>query len=562
MRALTRGVGWLLPVLVLAACADTEVGDSTTTSDAPTPDLVATTVEPPPTTATLDVNACPTEFCVTYRIRPEAFWSDETPVTSVDFVYTFETFRGPTIDDGVSVGYDSIQSLQVIDEKTVRVVFSQAYGPWRTLFDRLLPAHVDDPRDFGVTSGFFTLAEHNDLGFVLTRSPNHWSSVDPLSGEALGDVEVLRFVPMATAEDQIEGLIAGDIDLSNPRPTAALLESVLASGSVAHELAAGPFWDHIDFNHSDPLLAQRWVREVFALSVDRETILDRTIRLMDKDAQTRDSAIWPTNSSQYIDHYDYPFDPSRAEQIMIDRFCVKNSDGVYECQGRTMRFVWATTSGDDFRRIQAELIRDSLATIGVELFLDFRNPSDLFSSDVFFGDNRVWQIMNCSWKSMADPSASDSTFFCSGDAPNGFGKFNVNRYCNLEVEGLVRDAGVAVDAQSRTSLYQEADTLYLADLAIIPLFQKLAFLAWREELSGPQVNISSSADTWNVAAWSGKNAVTFGILNLPILDPTALPTDEGDLVLSAMMLGAYGVTPSMEFVPVLIESAEISAREN
>ena len=227
-----------------------------------------------------------------------------------------------------------------------------------------------------------------------------------------------------------------------------------------------------------------------------------------------------------------------------------------------MTFVWATTSGDEFRLIQGELARDSLATIGVELTLDFRNPSDLFSSDFFFGDFGVWQIMNFSWKSTADPSTGDSTFFCSGDAPNGFGAFNVNRYCNLEVEQLVRNAAIAVDAASRRILYDDADALYLANLAIIPLYQKRALLAWRSELSGLRINISRFADTWNVAAWAGKHEVTFGILDLPDLDPTAVPTDESDLELSAMMLGAYGITPTLEFVPVLIESAEISAREN
>ena len=111
-------------------------------------------------------------------------------------------------------------------------------------------------------------------------------------------------------------------------------------------------------------------------------------------------------------------------------------------------------------------------------------------------------------------------------------------------------------------LYDDADALYLADLAIIPLYQKRALLAWRSELSGPRINISRFADTWNVAAWEGKDEVTFGILDLPDLDPTAAPTDESDLVLSAMMLGAYGLTPTLDFVPVLIESAEISSREN
>ena len=281
-------VGCLVMALALAACTNDDLGLSTTTSSAHSIEVVSTTSEP---TTTIDVNTCPTEFCVTYHIRPEAFWSDGTPVTSVDFVHTHETFRGPTVDEGVSVGYDSIQAAHILDEKTVRFVFSQAYGPWRTLFDRLLPAHVDGPADLSVTSGSFTLSESNDAGVLLIRTANHWSSVDSISGAPLGDVEMLQFVPIGLPEDQIEGLIAGDVDIANPRPTTSLLASIAASKDVLHEMAAGPFWDHIDFNHSDPLLSQSWVREVIALAIDRESILDQTIRQMDQVAQARDSAI-------------------------------------------------------------------------------------------------------------------------------------------------------------------------------------------------------------------------------------------------------------------------------
>ncbi|OQO93162.1 peptide ABC transporter substrate-binding protein [Saccharomonospora piscinae] len=81
-------------------------------------------------------------FTVTYRIRPEASWSDGAPIAVEDFSYLAEAMR---TEPGVAnpAGYRLISSIEPGEGgKLVEVTFSEPYPGWRTLFTDLLPAHL------------------------------------------------------------------------------------------------------------------------------------------------------------------------------------------------------------------------------------------------------------------------------------------------------------------------------------------------------------------------------------------------------------------------------------
>jgi ABC-type transport system substrate-binding protein len=81
-------------------------------------------------------------FTVTYRIRPEAQWTDNAPIAADDFWYLWRQMVGsPGVVD--PAGYDLITGVQSIDGgKQAVVTFSQPYPAWRELFTGILPAHI------------------------------------------------------------------------------------------------------------------------------------------------------------------------------------------------------------------------------------------------------------------------------------------------------------------------------------------------------------------------------------------------------------------------------------
>jgi peptide/nickel transport system substrate-binding protein len=86
---------------------------------------------------------------IVYTIRPEAVWSDGTPITADDFVFQWKTMNGkdcPECTPAQKAGFDQIQSITGSDGgKTATLVFSTPYADWKNLFASgtpLYPAHI------------------------------------------------------------------------------------------------------------------------------------------------------------------------------------------------------------------------------------------------------------------------------------------------------------------------------------------------------------------------------------------------------------------------------------
>jgi ABC-type transport system substrate-binding protein len=125
-------------------------------------------------------------FTVTYKIRPEAQWTDNAPIAADDFWYLWrQMVSQPGVVD--PAGYDQITGVQSIDGgKQAVVTFAQPYPGWRELFSNILPAHIvkDVPGGFPagllralpVTGGQFrveTIDPQRDE-VLLARNDRYW----------------------------------------------------------------------------------------------------------------------------------------------------------------------------------------------------------------------------------------------------------------------------------------------------------------------------------------------------------------------------------------------------
>src|SRR5437588_5818805 len=86
---------------------------------------------------------------VTYKINPQAKWSDGTPITSHDFKYTWDQIvHGNDIAD--TTGYANIDSVDDSNPAQAVATFSAPYGDWKSLFGPaygVLPAHLLEGKD-------------------------------------------------------------------------------------------------------------------------------------------------------------------------------------------------------------------------------------------------------------------------------------------------------------------------------------------------------------------------------------------------------------------------------
>lgn len=125
-------------------------------------------------------------FTVTYKIKPEAQWTDNAPIGADDYWYLWRQMVGaPGVVD--PAGYDLITGVQSVEGgKTAVVTFSQPYPAWRELFNDILPAHIvkDVPGGFAaglvralpVTGGQFRVESIDPQRdeILLSRNDRYW----------------------------------------------------------------------------------------------------------------------------------------------------------------------------------------------------------------------------------------------------------------------------------------------------------------------------------------------------------------------------------------------------
>jgi peptide/nickel transport system substrate-binding protein len=564
VRALrtTQAIRWASALVVLTLVAVACDGDTatTTTGGATTEATSAPTTEAVTTTA---ADECPDVFCVRYHIRPEAAWADGVPVTSDDFVFTYETVADLELEISNRRGYNQITGYEVIDDKTVVFAFGAIYAPWQTLFSIVLPEHTLRDGQFNsiwdeaitMGSGPFAFSEWApDEKIVLQRNLNYW-------GDASGDVQTVELVFLEEPEAQVDALAREEIDMIYPQPQVSLVAEVDGIDGVEWEGGLDSTWEHIDFNQDDTRLQNLWIRQAIAQGIDRDAIVEALVRPFAPDAEPLGNSVWMNGSANYEDHFNerFPYDPAGAEKLLVDNGCIKGEDGIYECGGQRMSFTWTATAGNDARSLQFEMAQADLQEIGIELSAKFAPASEVFADANIFGDAGAWQIMNFAWIGSLDPAGQNTLYYCEGEASNGFGELNNLRYCDEEVDALIRSTDGMVDPIERAATYNQADELWLAGIPMIPLYQKPTLFAWNSVIVGPQSSATHVGPFWNIGDWTGKETVIYGADEQPLSLNTFEPDGNrfaAGLVSSAVLEGAFSITPDSRYEPRLVSSAE------
>ena len=125
-------------------------------------------------------------FTVTYKIRPEAQWTDNAPIGADDFWYLWRQMASqPGVVD--PAGYQLITGVQSFEGgKQAVVTFAQPYPAWRELFSNILPAHIvkDVPGGFAaglaralpVTGGQFRVENIDPQRdeILIARNDRYW----------------------------------------------------------------------------------------------------------------------------------------------------------------------------------------------------------------------------------------------------------------------------------------------------------------------------------------------------------------------------------------------------
>ena len=121
-------------------------------------------------------------FTVTYRIDPDARWSDGTPITNSDVWFTWRAILD-TQGSLQTIGYDLVTGVDTEDPHAAVITFGKPYVPWPYMFHNPVPAHAFDGNTdisgywndaIPISGGPWLQESWSQEQQILVPNPNYW----------------------------------------------------------------------------------------------------------------------------------------------------------------------------------------------------------------------------------------------------------------------------------------------------------------------------------------------------------------------------------------------------
>ncbi len=445
-------------------------------------------------------------YTLTYRIRPEARWSDGTPVTARDFVFTHAAILRHIHDGPLNTLHAAVRSVRAVGPKTVRVTLLSRVGEWRRLFGGIFPAHalegenlaevwrdrIDNPRTGRpIGSGPF-LVERWDRGrqLVLVRNPRYWGA-----HRSYVDRLVLRFgvqgnLPALLRSGQVH--VAYNFSASFVRELHRDADLELVSG-------ASTAWERLDFRigpGGNPLLRKKLVRRAIAYGIDRAAIVSRLSAESGLRFVPSQSALLLTQSPHYRPVWkDYSYRPAESHRLLEQAGCMRGGDGIYACDGVRLSLRFFTHVGPgSIRPGVVEQLQVQLERVGVEVVPTFA------PSNVVFGPGGVYargefDAALVAFIRVSQADGTKSLFGCGGAQ-------NLTGYCQRLVTSDLDQAEDIFDAGRQAVALNRADARMAKDVPVVPLFQHPAYAVLAPGVRGFVFNSTTGvagANNWWLA---------------------------------------------------------------
>ncbi len=448
-------------------------------------------------------------FAIRYRIRPEARWSDGTPVTAGDFEFTHRAIRDyirrailarRPVSPRFRGHQEHVRSVRRIDAKTVTVVLQAPNPDWRFLFGLVLPRHVlaghdllsvwrsavDDPRTgAAIGSGPF-LVERVERGrqVVVRRNPRYWGP-----HPAYLDRIVYRFL---APEDAADALRRGEVDMIDPGAQVLNVAALEVRGQPGIRVIPHPFtgWEHFEIRmgpDGHPLLKRKAVRQALAYGVDREAIARTIGALTGVGLKPLDSAVFLPNSRYYKSNWKhYRHRPAEARRLLERDGCRRGADGIYVCHGERLSLRFVTPVSE--RRIRTiELARVQLRRVGIEVIPQYIPPALLTATL----ERRDFDVALITFFGVPGTTSHHTVFGCQAGS-------NFTGYCDRLLTRDLEQARRILVVDRASNLLNRIDARLAKAVPVIPLFQSTTLWAFDATIRGV---VPNAFDTWKMEDW-------------------------------------------------------------
>ena len=467
---------------------------------------------------------------VTWKLKQDIKWSDGTPFTAADVVFTYEYVVNPQVAAVSKGNYDVVASVEAIDDYTVKVNFRDVNPAWYLIFvgaqGMILPKHIyqsyngenarEAPANLKpIGTGPYQVVEFKPGDTVIYEPNPEFREADTLGFER---VELKGGGDATSAARAV--LQTGDADYAyNLQVEAPILEELEAAGKGKVVANFGALMERIIINHSDPnkatddgerssikfphpFFSDFKVRKALALAIDRDTIAKQLYGITGK--VTPNFLVTP---QQYVSaDTSYEYNLEKANQLLDESgWRDTNGNGIRDKDGVEMSIVFQTSVNPLRQKTQA-VIKQGLESIGMEVELKSIDASVYFSSDPqnnqtlerFYADLQMFTTGNTN----PDPGTYMKFYICE-EIPqkvNSWSGYNNSRYCNPQYDQLWQQSNVELDTQKREEIFIQMNDLLVNEVVGIPLVHRADVVAFSNDITGYELT-PWDMRTWDIMNW-------------------------------------------------------------
>ncbi|RAY67745.1 oligopeptide ABC transporter substrate-binding protein OppA [Enterobacter hormaechei] len=410
----------------------------------------------------------------TFHLRPGITWSDGTPITAEDIVWSWQRLVDPKtvspyasypgsmrIVNGTDIaeGKKAPESLGVkaINDATLEVTLTQPNAAFLAMLahpslvpiDKVLVGRFGEkwtkPEHF-VSSGAYKLSQWvvNER-IVAVRNPHYWDNAHTV-------INKVTYLPISSEAADVNRYKAGEIDIvyTVPINQFAQLKKTLGSElDVSPQLATY----YYQFNTTRPPFNDARVRRALNLALDKDIIAGKVLGQGQRPAWLISQPDIGGVKLQNPDYASWPMDKriAEAKKLLAEA-------GFNDSHPLSFNLLYNTS--ESHQRIAIAASSMWKKNLGVEAKLQNQEWKTML--DTMHTHN--FDAVRYAWIADYDDAATFLNTFRTGDSQN------TTQYSNPDYDRALVNAAKSKTAQERGKFYQQAEDLLGRDVPAIPVY--------------------------------------------------------------------------------------------
>jgi peptide/nickel transport system substrate-binding protein len=428
--------------------------------------------------------AAPDALSWTFKLRPDAKWSDGQAITADDVLFTFNDIVLKKELGATGAGnFAAVQSVEAVDPTTVKFNLSRPFSalPSNLAYNAgILPRHAfagqSDPWAFTafnkgtpISSGPFKVESYTSgQSVALARNDAYFGGKPNL------DKLVFKVVP--DANTQIAQALSGELSIMIMDNKAAV-DRVKSAPQVRVEPRELVQYYWLSLNLTDPRFQDVRVRQAFDYAIDRQAIVTAVEKGY---GQPANSPIVPAFKAYYDPSHEsqYAFSPDKAKQLLADAGWQPGPSGVLQKDGQPFQFTMDVGQRGVLQPTN-ELIQENLKAVGIQADLNSMEWNSYIQKVVV---NRDYTATVNWWVYANDPDVF--AYFHSSAAGKGF---NIPGFKDPKLDDLLTRVQTETDLTKRKQDVVDLQTFMADNLPYV-------FLWYPQEIDVINANLQGVPD--------------------------------------------------------------------